>query len=123
MKIRFLIYATSFIIASLFDSCSGNSSTSKTDYSVFDDKIDVPSWIIGLWGTSTPYGEISYEFNTNGVVMEKMGGEQSFGTYTYNNGVIDCRFKNSGGTVTSINIDFESKRLDIGDGYYMKKRN
>ena len=123
MKIRLLIYATLFIIASLFDSCSGNSSTSNTDYSVVNDKTNVPSWIIGLWGTSTPYGEISYEFKANGVVLEIMGSEQSFGTYTYNNGVIDCRFNNSGGTVTSINIDFESKRLDIGDGYFMKKRN
>jgi hypothetical protein len=100
---------------------SSSSSSSNTAYTVLDDGTKVPSWIIGHWKTSTPYGDNEFVFNSHGVVLMVAGNEQSMGTYNYGNGVIRCRFKNMDGMAITINVDENGKRLDAGHGTYMTK--
>lgn len=100
---------------------SSSSSSSNTAYTVLDDGTKVPSWIVGHWKTSTPYGDNEFVFNSHGVVLMVAGNEQSMGTYNYENGVIRCRFKNMDGMTVSLNVDENGKRLDAGRGTYLTK--
>lgn len=77
-----------------------------------------PSWIQGNWVYHTDYGVISVKIHGSHIA-ETSGGETSYGTFTYENGHLNCDFGD--GSIIVYKLDEEHQQIDCGEGMLMKR--
>lgn len=77
-----------------------------------------PSWIQGNWIYHTDYGVISVKIHGRHIA-ETAGGDTSYGTFTFENGHLNCDFGD--GSIIVYKLDDERQQIDCGDGMLMQK--
>ena len=110
------------ILQSFFDEVKLATGRGSSEATSSPDKT-VPTWIYGTWSITTPYGTETMKLEEGGTIIDMVGMEMQFGTFTYEDGELLVKFPNSGGVVFTYELDLAGHRISIGEGQYMHKKN
>ena len=131
--LRYSVYSMVVIVNIIFfTACSSSNDNHSSNSYISDDKVITsavesnsygPEWLNFL-------GKVSY-FTVRLEINQKTGKIRSIdvdnnqvdeGTYYVEDGVIRARYPIAGGTTVTYEIDEQNRRIDYGDGHYLRKQ-
>ncbi len=141
--LRYSVYSMVVIVTIVFyTACSSSngdysSNSYNSDENVTSSAIETnsygPEWLNGTWSgrfSMDILGNVSY-FTVRLEINQKTGKIRSIdvdnnqvdeGTYYVEDGVIRARYPIAGGTTITYDIDEQNRRIDYGDGHYLRKQ-
>ena len=141
--LRHVLYSMVSIITIVFYSaCSSSNDNHSSNSYISDDKVITsavesnsygPEWLNGTWSgrfSMDFLGKVSY-FTVRLEINQKSGKIRSIdvdnnqvdeGTYYVEDGVIRAFYPIAGGTTVTYDIDEQNRRIDFGDGHYLRKQ-
>lgn len=141
--LRYSVYSMVVIVNIIFfTACSSSNDNHSSNSYISDDKVITsavesnsygPEWLNGTWSgrfSMDFLGKVSY-FTVRLEINQKTGKIRSIdvdnnqvdeGTYYVEDGVIRARYPIAGGTTVTYEIDEQNRRIDYGDGHYLRKQ-